>query len=58
MNEIVRRLQEQIRTHVEQMWTITEEVSERGELFQRAVLKGHPLEMVHTDNQIYTFNLN
>jgi hypothetical protein len=54
MKEFGDRLQE----HIEQLWSITQEVNPDGEIFTRAVMKGHPLEMIHIDSKIFTLNLN
>lgn len=52
-------LMDKIRQYVEQTWHITNEVGEGGTLFQRAILKGHPFEVIALDEvRVYQFNLN
>lgn len=53
-----KMIEEQIRQHVEEMWTVTTELNGNCELIERAVLKGHPLEVIKGERGVYQLNLN
>lgn len=58
LDDFMREFERQIEDHVRQMWNVTEEVSDNGQLFTRAILKGHPLEMIHAGDKVFQLNLN
>lgn len=56
--DFMNAFQAALQHHIEQMYTITEEVSETGKLFERYRLKGHPLEIIRMDEKVFEFRLN
>lgn len=58
LDDMMSEFQDAVNDYVRRMWTVTEEVSGNGKLFNRAVMKNHPQEIIQTDTKIYQFNLN
>ena len=50
--------QNMIRNHVEQTWTVTEEISGNGNLFTRAVCKVAPVEVINCERGQFELTLN
>jgi hypothetical protein len=47
--EMMEEFANMLRNHVEQTWTVTEEVSGNGNLFTRAVCKIAPVEVINCE---------
>ena len=47
-----------LRNHVEQTWTVTEEISGNGNLFTRAVCKIAPVEVINCERGQFELTLN
>lgn len=58
LNAMYEHFQRLLESHIQERWTITEEVTETGSLFTRARLKGHPLEVINYDRGQMELNLN
>lgn len=56
--DFMSAFQSAMQEHIERMYTITEEVSETGKLFERYRLKGHPMEIIRVDEKVFEFKLN
>lgn len=40
------------------IYCFTEEISGRGEVFQRAIKRGEPKELITTDSRVFQLNMN
>ena len=47
--DMMKQFADMLRNHVEQTWTVTEEVSGNGNLFTRAVCKIAPVEVINCE---------
>lgn len=53
-----KMIEEQIRQHVEQSWSVTTHVNGNGRLIDVARLNGQPLEVINGQLGTYQLNLN
>ena len=58
LNAMYEHFQRLLESHIQERWTITEEVTETGSLFTRARLKGQPFEVFNTERGQLEINLN
>lgn len=58
LNKMYEHFQKLLESHIQERWTITDEVTETGSLITRARLKGHPLEVINSDRGQFELNLN
>ena len=54
INEMGRAMQD----YLERMYDITTEVAPDGNLYERYILRGHPLEVIRKDNKVFELNMN
>lgn len=58
LDDMMFEFEDAVNEHVRRMWNITKEISEKGELYDRAVGKEIPMEIIHTDMHTFQLNLN
>lgn len=59
MNEdFLNQMSQAMQEYIERMYDVTTEVSTEGNLYERYRLRGHPLEIIRKDEQVFELNLN
>lgn len=58
LDDMMSQFEDAVNEHVRRMWNVTKEISEKGELYDRAVGKEIPMEIIQTDRHLFQLNLN
>ena len=58
LDDFMREFEKEIQQHIEEMWNISEEVTETGSLITRARMKGHPMEIINAETGVFQLNMN
>ena len=58
LDDFMREFEKEIQQHIEEMWNISEEVTQTGSLITRARMKGQPMEIINAETGVFQLNMN